>query len=100
MILGRETVGVLDGPFHLPVSIDYAATALWAVTGALVAARRRFDIAGIVALATVSAAGGGILRDGLFLSVRPPRFLQSPVYMAIIVVAALVVLQFGRFVVP
>lgn len=99
MILGRETVGVLDGPFHLPVSIDYAATALWAVTGALVAARRRFDIAGIVALATVSAAGGGILRDGLFLSVRPPRFLQSPVYMAIIVVAALVVLQFGRFVV-
>ena len=39
------------------------------------------------------------MRDGLFLSVRPPRFLQSPVYMAIIVVAALVVLQFGRFVV-
>ena len=99
MLLGSEALDVLERPFRLPLAIDYAATALWALSGALVAARRRFDIAGIVVLAIVSAAGGGILRDGVFLSVRPPRFLQTPVYMVIILVVALLVLQFGRYVV-
>ena len=99
MIAAVEAKDLFDAPFRLPLAFDFGATALWALSGALVAARRRFDIAGVVVLATVSAAGGGILRDGVFLSVRPPRFLQTPVYMVIILVVALLVMQFGRYVV-
>ena len=62
----------LGGPFLLPPWFDYLATFIWALTGALIAARRRYDIAGITALAVVSATGGGLLRDGIFLLADSP----------------------------
>ncbi|MFN8589963.1 MAG: TRIC cation channel family protein [Thermomicrobiales bacterium] len=81
----------LGGPFKLPLWFDYSATFVWALSGALIAARRRYDIAGIAALALVSATGGGLLRDGIFLQIGPPLFLRSWVYMALVVVASLAV---------
>ncbi|HEU5433976.1 MAG TPA: TRIC cation channel family protein [Thermomicrobiales bacterium] len=86
----------LNAPFQLPLYIDYAATFLWAISGALVAARQRFDVAGVAGLALVTAAGGGILRDGLFIQQGPPRFVQSPAYITIIVLAAAIVLLAGQ----
>ncbi len=78
----------LGGPFLLPPWFDYLATFIWALTGALIAARRRYDIAGITALAVVSATGGGLLRDGIFLQQGPPLLVRTWIYMALIVVAA------------
>lgn len=78
----------LGGPFHLPLWFDYSATFIWALTGALLAARRQYDIAGIAVLALVSATGGGLLRDGIFLQIAPPLVLRTWVYMALVVVAA------------
>lgn len=78
----------LNGPFAIPPWFDFTATFVWALTGALIAARRRYDIAGIVSVALVSAAGGGLLRDGIFLQTKPPLFLQSWVYMALVLLAA------------
>ena len=75
----------------MPLWFDYSATFVWALSGALIAARRRYDIAGIAALALVSATGGGLLRDGIFLLVSPPLFLRTWVYMALVVVAAVIV---------
>jgi uncharacterized membrane protein YeiH len=84
-----------DEAFAVPLYFDYGATFLWAVSGALVAARRGYDIAGIVALALVSATGGGLLRDGLFLQNGPPALVRTPAYLLIVAGAALLVLLFG-----
>jgi uncharacterized membrane protein YeiH len=89
----------MDTAFHLPNYVDYAATLLWAVSGALVAARRGYDIAGIAALALVTSTGGGLLRDGLFLQEGPPALLRTPTYLTMIGIATAGVALFGRHVV-
>jgi uncharacterized membrane protein YeiH len=81
----------LEGPFQIPLWFDYGATFIWALTGALIAARRGYDIAGIATLALVSATGGWLLRDGIFLQNEPPLFLRTWIYMALVVAAAGVV---------
>jgi uncharacterized membrane protein YeiH len=89
----------MDAGFHLPSFVDYTATLLWAVSGALIAARRGYDIAGIAAVALVASTGGGLLRDGLFLQDGPPALLRTPTYLILIGIATLGVALFGRYVV-
>jgi uncharacterized membrane protein YeiH len=83
------------GAFELPNIIDYTATLLWAISGALVGARRGYDLAGITAVALVSSTGGGLLRDGLFLQHGSPALVQSPTYLMLILIASVGVGQFG-----
>jgi uncharacterized membrane protein YeiH len=68
---------------------DYAATLSWALSGAVLAARRGHDLTGIFAIALVSSCGGGLLRDALFLQAGPPALVLSPVYLLLALVAAL-----------
>lgn len=82
--------------FELSPLFDYAATLIWATTGALMAARRGYDLVGVLAIAFVSASGGGLVRDGLFLQQGPPAVLRSPVYLGIVLGAGLTVQLFGR----
>jgi uncharacterized membrane protein YeiH len=82
--------------FLLPSFFDYGATFLWAVTGALMGARRGYDFIGIFILSMVSATGGGLLRDGLFLQDGPPVLVQSPAYLAIVAGGTVIVLLFGK----
>jgi uncharacterized membrane protein YeiH len=82
--------------FTLPPLFDYGATLLWAVSGAMVGARLRYDVIGILMLALVSATGGGLLRDGVFLQDGTPVMLRSPVYLGLVVVGTLIVVVFGR----
>lgn len=91
-------VDLFNAPFRLPLWFDYSATLFWALTGALLAARRGYDIAGIGALAFVSATGGGLLRDGIFLHETPPLVLQSWVYIALVIAAATIARQFGSWI--
>jgi len=42
---------------------DLLGVAIFAVTGALAAGRKKMDLLGVLALATVTAIGGGTLRD-------------------------------------
>jgi uncharacterized membrane protein YeiH len=88
----------LQGPFTLPPYFDYAATFLYAISGAIIAARRRYDFSGILALALVSSTGGGLLRDGLFLQNGAPVLLRTPVYLALIVAATATIVLVGPFV--
>jgi uncharacterized membrane protein YeiH len=85
-----------DLSFHLPLYFEYGATMLWALSGALVAARRGYDIAGLMVLAVISSAGGGLLRDGIFINQGPPLFLRSPAFISIAVATALAVWAFGH----
>ena len=45
--------------------IDYAGVAVFAVSGALAAGRKNLDLLGVVVIATVTAIGGGTVRDVL-----------------------------------
>jgi len=85
-----------DAGFQVPILFDYAATFTWAVSGAIVAIRRRFDIVGVFVVALLSAIGGGLLRDGVFLD-RVPVFLTNPAYLLLITAATAITAAFtGR----
>jgi uncharacterized membrane protein YeiH len=82
--------------FQVPVLFNYVATFTWAVSGAVVAIRRRYDIVGVFVVALLAAVGGGILRDALFLN-RTPYFLLDPAYLSLIVAATIVTAVFTRY---
>jgi uncharacterized membrane protein YeiH len=88
----------LTGPFQLPVYFDYPATFVWALSGGLLAAQLRLDPTGVSIIALVTAAGGDLLRDGLFLNVGPPALLRTPIYIILIAIATLIVVVAGPLV--
>ena len=68
--------------------LDLVGVAVFAVSGALAAGRKRLDLLGVVVLALVTAVGGGTLRD-LLLDRHPIFWLADPAYLLVIVGAAL-----------
>lgn len=84
--------------FILPAYFDYLATFLWAISGALLGARKGYSIPGILTVALVSSVGGGLLRDGLFIQNGPPAILRTPVYLSLIAVAVAIILLFGQYI--
>jgi uncharacterized membrane protein YeiH len=96
---------MLQGQFDLPIGFDLLATAAFALTGALAAVRRRYDIVGVFFLALISGLGGGLLRDGLFIQSGPPAAFLDARYLQIVAIAALCgvllrerVQRFGRMI--
>lgn len=76
-----DELGIFD-----PI-LEYAGTVAFAISGAMVAARRKMDIVGIVVLSCMVAVGGGTIRD-LLLGL-PVFWISDPTF---VVVAALVAL--------
>lgn len=75
---------------------DLGATFLWATSGAVLAARRGYDLTGIFAIALVSSCGGGLLRDALFLQAGPPIIVRTPSYVILTLLASLLVWRLGE----
>jgi len=75
---------------------DFGATFLWASSGAVLAARRGYDLTGIFAIALVSSCGGGLLRDALFLQAGPPMLVRSPAYVTLSLLASLLTWRVGE----
>jgi uncharacterized membrane protein YeiH len=94
--LPEQFVPLTNTPVLLPVLFDYAATFIWALSGAVIAARRGLIPIGVITVAIVSATGGGLLRDGLLLPNQTPALLTNPIYVLLAMGAALLVLTFGR----
>lgn len=67
--------------------VDLAGTFAFAISGALAARRENFDLFGILAIAYVTACGGGIVRD-LCIGAIPPAGLSDWRYLLTAVVAA------------
>jgi len=75
--------------------LDLAGVAVFAVSGALAAGRKSLDLLGVVVIATVTAIGGGTLRD--LLTGRSPVFwVTDPSYLTVIVAAALLTVAWTR----
>ena len=80
---------MLTGQFTLPVQIDLAATFLFGLTGGLAALKRGYDVIGLFALVFVTAVGGGLIRDGIFIQQGPPAVTTDPGYIMVVVLACL-----------
>lgn len=77
-------VDIFDG-------LVWLGTLTFAVSGALVGVRRRFDIAGVLVLGAVTAIGGGSVRDLIAGIIPPSSITNEPLLWAI---AAACVLTF------
>jgi uncharacterized membrane protein YeiH len=84
------------GTFQLPVWFDLGATFALALTGALAAMNRRYDIVGVFFLALASSIGGALLRDGVFIQTgHPTPLLTDARYIQVITLATLLGALFG-----
>jgi len=74
--------------------IEFAGVAVFAASGALAAARKNLDLLGMVVIATVTAIGGGTVRD--LLLDRPVFWIVRDAYIYVILVAALATVVYTR----
>jgi uncharacterized membrane protein YeiH len=72
------------------VVLDLAGVFVFALSGGLAAVRARLDVFGVLVLATVTAIGGGVLRDTLLGATPPASFRHWP-YLAVPAAAGVVV---------
>ncbi|KAF0232952.1 MAG: hypothetical protein FD177_2058 [Desulfovibrionaceae bacterium] len=82
-------------PFQLPLFVDLAAVFLMAITGAIEAIRREFDIIGLFVLALATGVGGALIRDGVFLQNGISPILLDDRYLMAVAAAAVAGLIFG-----
>ncbi|HEX4532595.1 MAG TPA: trimeric intracellular cation channel family protein [Rhizomicrobium sp.] len=81
--------------FHTPfVTLDYLGVGLFAITGALAAARSRHDVITFVVFAIITGVGGGTLRD--LLIGAPVFWVHQAAYLWVCVGAALAVWIVGE----
>jgi uncharacterized membrane protein YeiH len=76
--------------------LDLVGVAVFAISGALAAGRRRLDLIGVLVLAAVTAVGGGTVRD-LLLDRHPIFWLADARYLVVIIVAALATVLYVRW---
>ena len=67
--------------------LDLIGIFAFAISGALLAIHRDFDVVGIAILAVITALGGGLLRDLVLGDTPPPAFTQWE-YLAVPLAAA------------
>ncbi len=71
-------------------ALDYAAVFVFALTGALVASRAQLDVVGFAFVASLTAVGGGTLRD-VVLDRNPVFWMAEPAFIGVAVGAAVLV---------
>jgi uncharacterized membrane protein YeiH len=74
--------------------LDLLGVSVFAVSGALAAARKRLDLLGVVVIAMVTAIGGGTTRDVLLD--RAVFWTTQPRYLYVILVSALLTVLWTR----
>ncbi|GAB2720713.1 trimeric intracellular cation channel family protein [Halomonas garicola] len=65
--------------------LDMAGVIVFALSGVVLACRKRMDPVGMLVLAAVTGIGGGTLRD-LVMGVRPVFWVSDPTYLWVIVI--------------
>lgn len=70
--------------------LDYASVFIFALTGALVASRAQLDLIGFIFVASLTAVGGGTLRD-MILNRDTVFWVSDPWVIAVAAIAAILV---------
>ncbi|RLU96752.1 hypothetical protein CTZ27_17270 [Streptomyces griseocarneus] len=71
-------------------SLDIAGIFVFAISGALLAVRKNFDVFGMAVLAEVTALGGGLFRDLIIGAVPPAAFTDLGYFLTPLVATVLV----------
>lgn len=79
--------------------LDLLGVSVFAISGALSAARKGMDFLGVIVIAALTAIGGGTLRD-ILLDRHPIFWIDNPTYLYVIAAAALTTLLWVRFTRP
>jgi uncharacterized membrane protein YeiH len=79
--------------------LDLFGVAVFAVTGALAAGKKKMDLFGVVVLALATALGGGTLRD-VILGAYPVFWISNPTYIFMGTAVAVSIFIMARFVRP
>ncbi|MGE5387074.1 MAG: trimeric intracellular cation channel family protein [Betaproteobacteria bacterium] len=79
--------------------LDLLGVAVFAVSGALAAGRKGMDLLGVLVIAALTAIGGGTVRDVL-LDRHPIFWISDPVYLVVILAAAIITLLYVRWRLP
>ena len=79
--------------------LDLAGTFAFAISGALVAIKKDFDLFGVVIIAFVTAVGGGMIRDVL-INAHPINWIGDINYIWTILTAVLVTFLFRSKIAP
>ncbi|WP_425145654.1 trimeric intracellular cation channel family protein [Deinococcus sp.] len=75
--------------------LDIVGTVAFAMSGALLGVRKRFDLFGVLVLGCVTAVGGGAIRDTLTGN-TPPLFLRDETYLWLAILGSLLAFALGR----
>lgn len=85
VLSAAETTTGLDA--DLERTLDLIGVFVFALSGGLLAVRKRYELVGVVALATVTALGGGVTRD-VILGATPPIAFENLGYLVVPLLAA------------
>ena len=76
--------------------MELIGTIAFAISGALIAVRRSLDLFGVVLVGSITAVGGGIMRD-LFLGKFPPNIFSNVIVLIIAAITAIIVFVISYF---
>ena len=76
--------------------LDLIGIGVFAVSGALAAGRKQLDLLGVFVLASVTAIGGGTVRD-LLLDRKPLFWLTDATYLMVIIAAVAITFTYTQF---
>ncbi len=91
-----NTQGSRDMMIYL---LDLFGVAVFAITGALAAGKKKMDLFGVVVLALATALGGGTLRD-VILGAYPVFWISNPTYIFVGTAVAVSIFTAARFMRP
>ena len=81
----------LDASFSIIIlGLDLFGTIVFAVTGALRAIEHKYDIVGIIILATVTGIFGGVMRDTI-LGIFPPHNFSDTIHILMTTITAVII---------
>lgn len=85
------------GPVHTELfspsvqhTLDLAGIFVFAISGALLAVRKNYDVFGMAVLAEVTALGGGLIRDLIIGAVPPAAFTDLGYFLTPLIATAVV----------
>lgn len=77
-------------------AVDLLGVAVFAISGALAALRKKMDLLGVLVIAAVTALGGGTVRD-LLLDRHPVVWVTEPAYLYTALAAAVATVVYTRY---
>ena len=75
-------MGITSGKEHNRMFLfvlEIMGSIAFAISGAMVAIKKEFDLLGVIVLGITTSIGGGIIRD-VILGITPPKTFQNSIY--------------------